>query len=51
MKITEQKVLELAHLARLEFDAEQVPSIQSDLERIIAFCEKLNEIDTIDLYE
>ena len=49
MKITEQKVLELAHLARLEFDAEQVPGIQSDLERIIAFCEKLNEVDTTDV--
>jgi aspartyl-tRNA(Asn)/glutamyl-tRNA(Gln) amidotransferase subunit C len=47
MKITEQKVMELAHLARLEFQDAQVEAIQNDLEKIIAFCEKLNEVDTI----
>jgi aspartyl-tRNA(Asn)/glutamyl-tRNA(Gln) amidotransferase subunit C len=46
MKITEQKVMELAHLARLEFKNEQIEAIQNDLERIIVFCEKLNEVDT-----
>lgn len=46
MKITEQKVMELAHLARLEFKNEQVVAIQKDLDRIIEFCEKLNEIKT-----
>jgi cob(I)alamin adenosyltransferase len=46
MKITDKTIRELAHLARLEFDADGREKIQSDLERILDFCEKLNELDT-----
>ena len=46
MKITEKKIEELAHLARLEFDQDKAQVIKADLERILEFCEKLNEVDT-----
>ena len=37
---------ELAHLARLEFDASAKPEILKDMNRMLAFVDKLNEIDT-----
>lgn len=46
MEITNEKIEQLAHLARLEFDAEGKANIKKDLENILALCEKLNEIDT-----
>ena len=46
MKITDQVINELAHLARLEFDEESRPRIKADLERILVFCEQLNEVNT-----
>lgn len=46
MKITEEKIEQLAHLARLEFDSESKSKIKADLESILDFCEKLNEVDT-----
>ena len=46
MKITDKKIEELAHLARLEFEGDKKDKIKSDLEKISAFCEKLNELDT-----
>lgn len=46
MKVTDKMVDELAHLARLEFKQESKVRIKVDLERILAFCEKLNEVDT-----
>lgn len=46
MKITDEKINQLAHLARLEFDAESSASIKADLENILNLCEKLNEVDT-----
>jgi len=46
MEITPKKIDELAHLARLEFDAEQKIKIKSDLERIVGFFDKLSEVDT-----
>lgn len=46
MKITDEKIDQLAHLARLEFDSESKKSIKTDLENILDFCEKLNEVDT-----
>lgn len=42
----EKKIDELAHLARLEFTADQKQSIKADLEKIVAFCDKLREVDT-----
>ena len=36
----------LAHLARLQFNDEEKSSIKKDLQKMIAFVDKLNELDT-----
>lgn len=46
MKITPQKVDELAQLSRLKFEGEEKEIIRQDLEKILAMCEKLNEVNT-----
>ncbi len=45
-KIDIKTVDEIAHLARLEFDAEAKKEIQHDLNRMLSFVDKLNELDT-----
>jgi aspartyl-tRNA(Asn)/glutamyl-tRNA(Gln) amidotransferase subunit C len=37
---------QLAQLARLQFSAAEKEEIQHDLQRMVAFVEKLNELDT-----
>lgn len=46
MKITEQKVNDLAKLSRLKFDENEKKSIQNELEKILEMCEKLQEVNT-----
>lgn len=46
MEITDKTVDELAHLARLQFEGEEKERIKKDLNRILGFMEKLNELDT-----
>jgi aspartyl-tRNA(Asn)/glutamyl-tRNA(Gln) amidotransferase subunit C len=46
MKITEEIVDHIAHLARLEFEGESKKAIQQDMEKIIGFMDKLSELDT-----
>ena len=46
MKITNEKVDQLASLAKLHFEGAEKEQIRQDLESILAMCEKLNEIDT-----
>lgn len=46
MKITEDIIDHIAHLARLEFKGEQKKAIQGDMEKIITFMEKLSEVPT-----
>lgn len=46
MKITDETVDHIAHLARLEFKGEAKQEIKSDLENIISFMEVLQEVDT-----
>ena len=46
MKITEELIDHIAHLARFEFQGEDKVSIQKDMERMIEFVDKLSEIDT-----
>lgn len=46
MKITDETVEHIAHLARLEFEGEEKGKIKQDLENIITFMEKLQEVDT-----
>lgn len=46
MKIERQGVEYVAHLARLEFDAGETERFTSQLNDILLYMEKLNEVDT-----
>lgn len=46
MKITEDIVDHIAHLARLEFEGDRKQAIMEDMNRIVNFMEKLQEMDT-----
>ena len=46
MEVTDAMVDKLANLARLRFDATAKIAIKNDLQRMIQFVEKLNELDT-----
>jgi aspartyl-tRNA(Asn)/glutamyl-tRNA(Gln) amidotransferase subunit C len=46
MEVTEQLVDKLAHLSRLHFSDEEKIAIKNDLQNMIGFVEKLNEVDT-----
>ena len=46
MKVNDELVDHLAHLSRLQFDGEAKESIKGDMEKMLAFVDKLNEIDT-----
>lgn len=46
MKITEETIEHIAHLARLQFEGEDKIAIRNDLERIVTFMDKLGELDT-----
>ena len=46
MKITDETVDHIAHLSRLEFEGEKKTAIKADMERIISFIDKLQEVDT-----
>lgn len=46
MKIDSKTVDKLAELAKLEFDEASKEEIIQDLNRIVSFVEKLNEMDT-----
>jgi len=46
MKVTEEIVDHIAHLARLEFEGDKKVAIREDLERIISFMDKLQEVNT-----
>ena len=45
MEVNDALVDKLAHLARLKFDEAEKEEIKNDLQRMIAFVEKLNELD------
>jgi aspartyl-tRNA(Asn)/glutamyl-tRNA(Gln) amidotransferase subunit C len=46
MKITEETIDHIAHLARLRFEGPAKAAIQQDLENIIGFMGKLSEVPT-----
>lgn len=46
MKLSDETIDHIAHLARLEFEGESKKAIKSDLERIILFMDKLSELHT-----
>lgn len=45
-RIDIKTVDEIAHLARLEFDESSKPEMLKDMNRMLDFIDKLNEIDT-----
>ena len=46
MEVNDTVVDKLANLARLQFDETEKVAIKKDLQRMIQFVEKLNELDT-----
>ena len=46
MKIDDAVVAKIARLSKLEFEGERLEAIKSDLNRMIDFVDKLNEMDT-----
>jgi len=48
MEVTDALVEKLAHLSRLEFNAADKAEIKNDLQRMISFVEKLDELDLSD---
>jgi aspartyl-tRNA(Asn)/glutamyl-tRNA(Gln) amidotransferase subunit C len=45
MEVNDAMVDKLAHLSRLQFNDAEKQEIKTDLQRMIAFVEKLNELD------
>ena len=45
MEVTDALVDKLAHLSRLEFNAADKEAIKNDLQRMVSFVEKLDELD------
>lgn len=46
MNVDAKMVEELAELAKLRFDAAEKESIRADLQKMVAFVEKLQQVDT-----
>lgn len=46
MKISEERVEQLAKLARLQFEGEEKIKIREDLDKILDMCESLKQVDT-----
>lgn len=46
MEITDKTIDKLAELARLNFEGERKEVMKKDLERMLNFVDKLNELDT-----
>lgn len=46
MQVDDTLITHLAHLSRLSFDPSEKEAIRQDMEQIIGFVEKLNELDT-----
>ena len=45
MRISKEEVEKLAHLARLEFSDDEKLSMQADMDKILGFVDKINELD------
>ena len=46
MKVTEELILHLAYLARLDYSENERAALKPELEKMIAFVEKLEEVNT-----
>lgn len=49
MNISKEEVAKVAHLARLELSEHEVAEITGQLDRILGYIAKLNELDTKDV--
>ncbi len=49
MKITKEEVLYVAHLARLDLDEESIEKFAGQIDEILGYIEKLNQVDTKDI--
>lgn len=49
MEVNDELVDKLAHLARLHFECVEKTAIKKDLQQMIVFIQKLNELDTTDI--
>lgn len=48
MEVNDELVEKLAHLSRLEFNTSEKAEIRNDLQKMISFVDKLNELDIAD---
>ncbi|RAJ35699.1 Asp-tRNA(Asn)/Glu-tRNA(Gln) amidotransferase subunit GatC [Pedobacter cryoconitis] len=46
MKIAKETIYKVADLARIEIAEQEVETLQADMNKILTFMEKLNELDT-----
>jgi aspartyl-tRNA(Asn)/glutamyl-tRNA(Gln) amidotransferase subunit C len=46
MPITREDILHIAKLARMRLEDDEVTSLQADMEKILEYIEKLQELDT-----
>jgi aspartyl-tRNA(Asn)/glutamyl-tRNA(Gln) amidotransferase subunit C len=46
MEVTAQLFDHIAHLARLEFAAQEKDALRADMQKMVSFMEKLNELNT-----
>ena len=46
MKISKEEVLYVAHLARLDLDEESIEKFAGQIDEILGYIEKLNQVDT-----
>lgn len=49
MKLEKKEVEKLAHLARLEFSEEEKEEMLQDMDKILAFVDKINELELEDV--
>jgi aspartyl-tRNA(Asn)/glutamyl-tRNA(Gln) amidotransferase subunit C len=49
MRISAETVLELAHLARLRLEPDEVERMRRDLDAILGYVEQLSELETSDV--
>lgn len=49
MKITNEEIQKLAHLSRLELDAAAASQMVADMNKILGFVEKIQELDLTDI--
>ena len=49
MKVSKDDIEYIAKLAKLKFDDDEAPKMQSELNKILQYVEKLNELDTSEI--